>query len=182
MKLVKNMVNPYSVNGKELSNIIFFNPEGEVFKTNRGWFGDRNDIGTLEMNGEVINKRKIDYKSKKPFLIRDKSDSYEKVYILYYPYREEEWTKTYSWTIKGFMIETHYEYKSNLYPIVQDVIEDKHEVSNLKIINDCMRKIEFKTLHLRQGMYKRNKDEIEEGVKELRNLLDLIDFNNRGIA
>ena len=86
--------NPFyvEVNGRAhfLNSISVFNAEGKIIaKQNRGWFGNNNYIGTLELDCDCVLKRKVDYKIKSAFIV--KSDSSQKAwdgkveYDLYIP-------------------------------------------------------------------------------------------------
>ena len=66
----------------ELDNIIFFNDNEEILKIGRGFFDDRKE---KEFNGETVKKIKIDYSSKKNFIVKAKPEYYnsEVKYNLY---------------------------------------------------------------------------------------------------
>lgn len=68
--------NPFSidVNGKayELGDIIFFDKDGEICHTDRGWFADasiNNPFYSLEIPGDVKRKVKVDFNEKQAFII-----------------------------------------------------------------------------------------------------------------
>ena len=70
--------NPLSiaVNGKayELGDIIFFDKDGEICRTDRGWFtsgiSTNNNFDRLEIPGSVKKKTKIDFNEKQAFVVR----------------------------------------------------------------------------------------------------------------
>lgn len=80
MKLYKTAkwYNPFSidVNGKsyELGDIVFFDKDGEICHTNRGWFtvgcSTNNNFDKLEIPGDVKKKTKVDFNEKQAFVIR----------------------------------------------------------------------------------------------------------------
>lgn len=80
MKLYKTAkcYNPLSidVNGKsyELGDIIFFDKDGEICRTDRGWFtsgiSTNNNFDRLEIPGSVKKKTKIDFNEKQAFVVR----------------------------------------------------------------------------------------------------------------
>ena len=70
--------NPFSidVNNKsyELGDIIFFDKDGEICCTDRGWFtsgiSTNNDFDRLEIPGNVKKKTKVDFNEKQAFVVR----------------------------------------------------------------------------------------------------------------
>ncbi len=69
--------NPFSidVNGKtyELGDIIFFDKDGEICRTDRGWFESgitsNNNFDYLEIPGDVKRKTKVDFSEKQAFVV-----------------------------------------------------------------------------------------------------------------
>lgn len=80
MKLYRTATfyNPFSidVNGKsyELADIVFFDKDGVICRTNRGWFMSgittNNDFNILEIPGDVKKKIKVDFNEKQAFVVR----------------------------------------------------------------------------------------------------------------
>lgn len=70
--------NPFSidVNGKsyELADIVFFDKDGVICRTGRGWFESgitsNNNFNTLEIPGDVKKKIKVDFNEKQAFVVR----------------------------------------------------------------------------------------------------------------
>jgi hypothetical protein len=84
--------NPLSidVNGKtyELGDIIFFDKDGEICRTDRGWFtsgiSTNNNFDRLEIPGSVKKKTKIDFNEKQAFVVRVERHGLS-TYALYIP-------------------------------------------------------------------------------------------------
>ena len=70
--------NPFSidVNNKsyELCDIVFFDKDGVICRTNRGWFtsgiSTNNKFDSLEIPGNVKKKIKVDFNEKQAFVVR----------------------------------------------------------------------------------------------------------------
>lgn len=70
--------NPFSidVNNKsyELCDIVFFDKDGVICRTDRGWFtsgiSTNNDFDRLEIPGDVKRKTKVDFNEKQAFVVR----------------------------------------------------------------------------------------------------------------
>lgn len=70
--------NPFSidVNNKsyELCDIVFFDKDGVICRTNRGWFESgitsNNNFDYLEIPGDVKKKIKVDFNEKQAFVVR----------------------------------------------------------------------------------------------------------------
>lgn len=84
--------NPLSidVNGKsyELGDIVFFDKDGEICRTDRGWFtsgiSTNNNFDRLEISGSVKKKTKIDFNEKQAFVVRVEKYGMS-TYALYIP-------------------------------------------------------------------------------------------------
>ena len=84
--------NPFSidVNGKsyELGDIVFFDKDGIICRTDRGWFesgiSTNNNFGSLEIPGEVKKKVKVDFNEKQAFVVRVEKYGMS-AYALYIP-------------------------------------------------------------------------------------------------
>lgn len=84
--------NPFSidVNGKsyELGDIVFFDKDGEICRTDRGWFAvgftTNNNYDSLEIPGDVKKKTKVDFNEKQAFVVRMEKYSMP-IYALYIP-------------------------------------------------------------------------------------------------
>lgn len=94
MKLYKTAkwYNPFSidVNGKsyELGDIVFFDKDGEICRTDRGWFtsgiSTNNNFDSLEIPGGVKKKTKVDFNEKQAFVVRAEGYILSK-HVLYIP-------------------------------------------------------------------------------------------------
>lgn len=94
MKLYRTATfyNPFSidVNGKayELGDIIFFDKDGEICRTDRGWFtsgiSTNNNFDRLEIPGNVKKKTKVDFNEKQAFVVRVERHGLP-TYALYIP-------------------------------------------------------------------------------------------------
>ena len=49
--------NPFILNGRQVTNIIFYNDEGIMFETHRGWFGNGNNVFRTLNVGDVKTRR-----------------------------------------------------------------------------------------------------------------------------
>ena len=83
--------NPFSItvgnNAYELGDIVFFDKDGEICHTDRGWFTSRstnNDFDRLEIPGNVKKKTKIDFNEKQAFVVRTERHGMS-TYALYVP-------------------------------------------------------------------------------------------------
>lgn len=93
MKLYKTAkwYNPFTidVNDKsyELGDIIFFDKDGEICHTDRGWFANssiNNPFNSLEIPGDVKKKTKVDFNEKQAFVVRAERYGMS-TYTLYVP-------------------------------------------------------------------------------------------------
>lgn len=95
MKLYRTATwyNPFSidVNGKsyELADIVFFDKDGVICRTNRGWFESgitsNNDFNILEIPGDVKKKIKVDFNEKQAFVVRAEGRYGLADHVLYIP-------------------------------------------------------------------------------------------------
>ena len=85
--------NPFSidVNDKsyELSDIVFFDKNGVICRTDRGWFtsgiSTNNDFDRLEIPGDVKKKIKVDFNEKQAFVVRAERPCGLADHVLYIP-------------------------------------------------------------------------------------------------
>lgn len=85
--------NPFSidVNNKsyELCDIVFFDKDGVICRTNRGWFESgftsNNDFNILEIPGDVKKKIKVDFNEKQAFIVRAEGLCGLADHVLYIP-------------------------------------------------------------------------------------------------
>lgn len=85
--------NPFSidVNDKsyELGDIIFFDKDGEICRTDRGWFtsgmSTNNNFDRLEIPGNVKKKIKVDFNEKQAFVVRAERPYGLADHVLYIP-------------------------------------------------------------------------------------------------
>ena len=95
MKLYRTakFYNPFSidVNGKsyELCDIAFFDKDGVICRTNRGWFESgitsNNKFDYLEIPGDVKKKIKVDFNEKQAFVVRAEEPCGLADHVLYIP-------------------------------------------------------------------------------------------------
>lgn len=95
MKLYKTAkwYNPLSidVNNKsyELCDIVFFDKDGVICRTNRGWFESgitsNNNFDILEIPGDVKKKIKVDFNEKQAFVVRAEEPRGLADHVLYIP-------------------------------------------------------------------------------------------------
>lgn len=85
--------NPYVAidaknNTYELDNIIIYSEHGVLLETDRGWFGDNNDLGNQYI-GDINKRMKIDFSKKENFVIKSQKKDYklETNYTLYIYYK-----------------------------------------------------------------------------------------------
>ena len=85
--------NPFSidVNNKsyELCDIVFFDKDGVICRTDRGWFtsgiSTNNDFDRLEIPGDVKKKIKVDFNEKQAFVVRAERPCGLAEHVLYIP-------------------------------------------------------------------------------------------------
>lgn len=85
--------NPFSidVNNKsyELCDIVFFDKNGVICRTDRGWFtsgiSTNNDFDRLEIPGNVKKKIKVDFNEKQAFVVRTERPCGLADHVLYIP-------------------------------------------------------------------------------------------------
>ena len=123
MKLYKTAkwYNPLSidVNGKsyELGDIIFFDKDGEICRTDRGWFtsgiSTNNNFDRLEIPGNVKKKTKIDFNEKQAFVVRVEKHGLL-TYALYIPSSSVELSAPTA--VRSTMADHHWEitWKTNI--------------------------------------------------------------------
>ena len=123
MKLYKTAkwYNPLSidVNGKsyELGDIIFFDKDGEICRTDRGWFtsgiSTNNNFDSLEIPGGVKKKTKVDFNEKQAFVVHVERHGLS-TYALYVPSSSVELSAPTA--IRSTMADHHWEitWKTNI--------------------------------------------------------------------
>ena len=85
--------NPFSidVNGRsyELCDIVFFDKDGVICRTDRGWFtsgiSTNNKFDRLEIPGDVKKKIKVDFNEKQAFVVRAEGPCGLADHVLYIP-------------------------------------------------------------------------------------------------
>ena len=85
--------NPFSidVNGRsyELCDIVFFDKDGVICRTDRGWFtsgiSTNNKFDRLEIPGDVKKKIKVDFNEKQAFVVRAEGPRGLADHVLYIP-------------------------------------------------------------------------------------------------
>ena len=95
MKLYRTATfyNPFSidVNGRsyELCDIVFFDKDGVICRTDRGWFtsgiSTNNKFDRLEIPGDVKKKIKVDFNEKQAFVVRAERSCGLADHVLYIP-------------------------------------------------------------------------------------------------
>lgn len=116
--------NPFSidVNGKsyELADIVFFDKDGVICRTGRGWFESgitsNNDFSTLEIPGDVKKKTKIDFSEKQAFVVRAEGYGLAS-HVLYIPSSFVELSAPTA--VRSTMADHHWEitWKTNIYGV-----------------------------------------------------------------
>lgn len=113
--LIKEAVwyNPYIAkdtkgNGYKLDNIIIYSEHGVLLETDRGWFGDNNDLGERYI-GDINKRTKIDFSKKENFIIKSHKKDYklETNYTLYI-YYENINCKFLGYSITSLFLETNF--------------------------------------------------------------------------
>lgn len=107
--------NYYSIDGKQIISIAFFNEKGIVVQTEQGWLkkggesitSHKTNVNALVIEKEPVRKLKLNfpglYENKQPAYslgnILIKGCVHERGYILYLPYIPEDWSVTFEyWT------------------------------------------------------------------------------------
>ena len=75
-------------NAYELENIIIYSDCGVLLETDRGWFGDNNNLGDVAI-GTIKRRMKKDFSRKENFIIKEEQKSYriDNKYTLYIYYK-----------------------------------------------------------------------------------------------
>lgn len=75
-------------NAYELENIIIYGDCGVLLETDRGWFGDNNDLGDVAI-GTIKRRMKKDFSRKENFITKEEKKSYriDNKYTLYIYYK-----------------------------------------------------------------------------------------------
>ena len=75
-------------NGYELENIIIYSDWGVLLETDRGWFGDNNDLGNITI-GTIKRRMKRDFSRKENFITKEEKKNYriDNKYTLYIYYK-----------------------------------------------------------------------------------------------
>lgn len=114
--------NPYTAidtkgNAYELNNIIIYSDHGVLLETDRGWFGNNNDLGD-QCIGDINKRMKIDFSKKENFVIKSQKKNYklETKYTLYIYYKNIN-CNFLGYSITSLFLETNFtifdEYKIN---------------------------------------------------------------------
>ena len=85
--------NPFSINvnnkSYELCDIVFFDKDGVICRTDRGWFtsgiSTNNNFDRLEIPGNVKKKIKVDFNEKQAFVVRAERPCGLADHVLYIP-------------------------------------------------------------------------------------------------
>ncbi len=114
--------NPFSidVNGKsyELADIVFFDKDGVICRTNRGWFESgitsNNNFNILEIPGDVKKKIKVDFNEKQAFVVRAEEPCGLADHVLYIPSSSVELSAPTA--VRSTMADHHWEitWKTNI--------------------------------------------------------------------
>lgn len=75
-------------NTYELENIIIYSENGVLLETDRGWFGDNNNLGDIAI-GTIKRRMKKDFSRKENFITKEEKKSYriDNKYTLYIYYK-----------------------------------------------------------------------------------------------
>lgn len=105
--------NPYIAkdtkgNGYKLDNIIIYSEDGVLLETDRGWFGNNNDLGDQYI-GDINKRMKIDFSKKENFIIKSHKKDYklETNYTLYIYYKNIN-CKFLGYSITSLFLETNF--------------------------------------------------------------------------
>jgi len=107
-------LNPFLVEDKNgniynIENIRVYSEKGIILETDRGWFGDNNDLGSVYI-GEISLRRKRDLNGTENFLFKEEKKSYrlEHNYTLYIYYKNID-CKFIGYTLDGLFLRSNFE-------------------------------------------------------------------------
>lgn len=96
-------------NAYRLENIKVYSEHGVILETDRGWFGDNNDLGSVYI-GEISLRRKINLEGTENFIIKEDKKSYrlENDYTLYVYYKNIDCKFT-GYSVDGLFFRSNFE-------------------------------------------------------------------------
>ena len=96
-------------NGYRLENIKVYSEKGVIIETDRGWFGDNNDLGNCYI-GEISLRGKVNLNGTENFVIKEEKKSYrlENNYTLYVYYKNIN-CKFLGYSVDGLFLRSNFE-------------------------------------------------------------------------
>jgi len=124
-------------NTYELENIKIYSEKGVILETGRGWFGNNNDLGNIQIN-TIYLKRNADLTKKQNFVIKEEKKSYklENKYTLYLYYKNIN-CKFKKFNISTFWLESIFTIFDN-YEIIDTLGQRHKESDSIKYNNQLM--------------------------------------------
>ena len=105
--------NPYFVNGKQISRIVFFADNEIKVSLNSGWFDhNNNDHPSVDLPFKITRKNKIDLTVNHGFTMKDTSESWRDGVVLYLPL--EKLTHSFLGEKIDYETDTSIKYKSKM--------------------------------------------------------------------
>lgn len=150
-------------NAYELENIIIYSDWGVLLETNRGWFGDNNDLGDVAI-GTIKRRMKKDFSRKENFIIKEEQKSYriDNKYTLYIYYKNIN-CKFIGYSIDSLFLKTNFTILDNYK--IDDVIGFTKNKSDSIVYSD-----ELKEAYKKIDSYnfERHPEELEKAIKLIR--------------
>ena len=150
-------------NAYELENIIIYSESGVLLETDRGWFGNNNDLGDIAI-GTIKRRMKKDFSRKENFIIKEAKKSYkiDNNYTLYIYYKNIN-CKFIGYSIDSLFLRSNFTILDNYK--IDDVIGFTKNKSNSIAYSD---ELEEAYKKVDSYNFKYNPEELEKAIKLIR--------------
>ena len=150
-------------NAYELENIIIYSDCGVLLETDRGWFGDNNNLGDVTI-GTIKRRMKKDFSRKENFIIKEEQKSYriDNKYTLYIYYKNIN-CKFIGYSIDSLFLRTNFTILDN-YKIDDVIGFTKNKSDNIAYsdeLKEAYKKIDSYN-------FERHPEELEKAIKLIR--------------
>lgn len=150
-------------NTYELENIIIYSENGVLLETDRGWFGDNNNLGDIAI-GTIKRRLKKDFSRKENFITKEEKKSYriDNKYTLYIYYKNIN-CNFIGYSIDSLFLKTNFTILDNYK--IDDVIGFTENKSNGIAYSD-----ELKQAYEKVNSYnfEHHPEELEKAIKLIR--------------
>ena len=147
-------------NSYELENIIIYSDDGVLLETDRGWFGNNNDLGDVAI-GTIKRRMKKDFSRKENFIIKEEKKSYriDNKYTLYIYYKNIN-CNFIGYSIDSLFLKTNFTILDN-YKIDDVIGFTKNKSNNIVYSNELKEAFE----KINSYNFERHPEELEKAIK-----------------